>query len=246
MEDLISQWKKDEQTSFAGWDFSYIRSRIIEESPFWNYELLAKELMIKSNSFLDIATGGGEILSRLGPFPKEAYAIEGYEPNVSVAQNKLEPLGVKVTFNDEMEKYPLTDNKFDLVLNRHGGLNLPEIYRVLNKDGYFLTQQVGGDNLDDLLAFFGTKPKWPENILEIVSKKMKEIGFKIKKSEKWNGYIKFLDVGALVYFLKNIPWMVDGFSVDNQLEYLKKLQLKVEKGEELKFNLNRFLILAEK
>jgi len=246
MNNLVEQWKKDEKASFAGWDFSYIKNRMAEDSPSWNYELLAKDLLQKSNSFLDIATGGGEVLSKLGPFTQDAYAIEGYQPSFLIAQKRLEPLGVKVIFNNEMKIYPFADNKFDLVLNRHGGLNLPEIYRVLKKDGHLLTQQVGDGNLSDLLAIFNTKSKWPENNLENVKYRAEQIGFKIEKSEKWKGYIKFFDVGAIVYFLKNIPWAVDNFSVDNHLSYLNKLQAKLENGEELKFFYRRFLLLARK
>jgi len=45
MNNLYSQWKKDEQTPFSGWDFSYIKDRLKVEKPPWNYE---KEV----NSFL--------------------------------------------------------------------------------------------------------------------------------------------------------------------------------------------------
>lgn len=72
----------------------------------------------------------------------------------------------------------------------------------MKKDGHFLTQQVGGDNLLDLMASFNTKPKWPDNILSITQKKMIDIGFELLKTEKWKGKINFKDVGAVIYLEK--------------------------------------------
>lgn len=58
--------------------------------------------------------------------------------------------------------------------------------------------------------------------------------------------VKFKDVGAIVYFLKAIPWAVQDFSVDKHLDNLNRLQKKLEKDGFLKFSMGRFMILAEK
>ena len=42
MNDLYSQWKKDEKANFEGWDFSFLKDRWFEEQPPWNYEDEAK------------------------------------------------------------------------------------------------------------------------------------------------------------------------------------------------------------
>ncbi len=243
---IIEQWKKDEAAPFKGWDFSYIKDRIIEEEPPWDYKNLAKKLVEKSSAVLDVATGGGEIFSSFAPFSKRAVAIEGYTPNVAVAKKRLEPFGVEVLEVNEVDILPFADEEFDLVLNRHGGLRIQEVFRVLKKGGLFLTQQVGGDNLLDLMAVFNIEPKWPDNVLSVVQKKITDIGFEILKSEEWKGKIIFKDVGAVVYFLKAIPWTVDNFSVDIHLIYLEKLQEELEKSGRLEFTYTRFLILAKK
>lgn len=155
-------------------------------------------------------------------------------------------MGVRVLEANETEALPFEDKTFDLVLNRHGGLNIDETYRVLKNDGNFLTQQVGGDNLIDLMELFGVKPKWPNNLLGVVEQKMQNIGFHIQQAKNWRGRVKFLDVGAMVYFLKAIPWVVDDFSVTSHLRVLEKLQNKLEQGNELEFTYTRFLISAKK
>jgi len=246
MNDFHEQWKKEEQAFFEGWDFSYIKDRMIEEQPSWDYVFLAKNLVQQSSSLLDIATGGGEVLSQLAPLPTQTVAIEGFEPNVEVARNNLAQLGVDVSFANETENYPFEDGQFDLVLNRHGGLNLKEIYRVLKPGGKFLTQQVNGDNLEELVSYFGVKPQWPSNILSVVKKKAEDIGFQVIESKEWSGQVMFKDVGAIVYFLKTTPWVVEGFSVDKNIVCLDKLQERLQERGSLQFEIKRFMIMLEK
>ena len=243
--ELITQWKKDEAAVFEGWDFSYIKDRYVEGQPGWDYRALAKQLVQNAASVLDVATGGGEVFSSLAPFPGRAVAIEGYRPNVAVARKRLEPLGVEVRQGKETP-LPFEGNTFDLVLNRHGELHVIETYRVLRSDGRFLTQQVGGGNLIELMDFFGVNEKWPDNVLWLARQRAKDIGFHIERAEEWKGKVKFLDVGALVYFLKAIPWIVDDFSVDSHFEYLQGLQGKLEREGKLEFTYARFLISGRK
>ena len=243
--ELIAQWKKDEAAVFKGWDFSYIKDRWLEEEPTWDYKALARQLIKNSTSVLDVATGGGEVFSSLAPFPGRAVAVEGYRPNVAVARKRLGPLGVQVLEANETA-LPFEKNTFDLVLNRHGGPDIAGTYRVLTDNGKFLTQQVGGGNLVELMDFFGVEEKWPENTLKVVQRKMQAVGFHIERAEEWKGKAKFLDVGAVVYFLKAIPWIVDNFSVDSHLEYLRKLQEKLEREGRLEFTSAVFLVSAGK
>jgi len=245
---LIQQWKNDEKAPFQGWDFSYLRGRYKEGNPTWNYKSIAKNLIKKSNSVLDIATGGGEVFSEiLSAFkPKKAIAIEGYKPNVSVARKNLKKYGIKIIYANETKKLPFENEEFDLILNRHGGLNIKEIERIISSGGIFFTQQVDGKNLKDLMKEFETEPKWEFNTLLNVTKHLKKVGFKIMKAKEWEGKIIFKDIGALVYFLKATPWIVDDFSVKKYHIILEKFQRRIEKKSKLEFTTRRFLILAKK
>lgn len=245
-QERIALWKKEEAHPFQGWDFTHLDGRMIEESPPWDYLALAKDLVHRSRSLLDMATGGGEVLASLGPFPDKASAIEGYPPNVILATDRLAPLGVTVLDCNESAPLPFQDGDFDLVLNRHGGCWSPEIGRITMKGGVFLTQQIGGDNLADLMGAFGVKPQWPENTLPEVSSKLKGMGFEIEFGREWMGTTRFCDTGALVYFLKAIPWLVPGFSVITHEEALLRLQEIFDKKKELRFKISRFLIKASK
>lgn len=243
---LLKQWLIDEEAPFKGWDFSYIKNRKTDEKVPWDYIALCKPLVETSHVLLDMATGGGELFSKLAPFPKTTYAIEGYEPNVTVAKKCLEPLGVQVLFADPAHRLSFDDNYFDVIANRHGAYNVPELQRILQKGGKFITQQVSGDNLEDLENFFGVKPKWSFNNLTHRSKEFLEHNFTILDTKDWSGKVEFLDVGALVYFLKAIPWIVDNFSVHTHRDYLFMLQEKLEKREKLEFTYKRHFIFVAK
>ncbi len=243
---LLKKWKIDEKAHFEGWNFSYIKDRYKDEKPNWDYNSLAKLLVQQSTSLLDMATGGGEVFSQFAPFPKHTYAIEGWHPNVAVAERRLVPLGVTVIEAKDHQLLPFKDRQFDLITNRHGGYNIKELHRILKPGGQFFTQQVSGDNLEDLEEFFNTKPKWSYNTLEHRITEFEENDFTIIDSKSWSGTVTFYDVGAIVYFLKAIPWIVEGFSVDTHQSYLEKLQEKLDNGQKLHFTSKRHLIHAQK
>lgn len=246
MKDLISQWKKDEQALFRGWDFSYLKGRWIEEKPPWDYEKEAKQLIKKAKAVLDMGTGGGEKFSLLGPFPKYTVVTESWLPNIPIAKKKLEPLGIRVVEVNESGKLPFNNEEFDLVLNRHSAFNPQEVFQILKQGGIFLTQQVGSDNLRDLIQEFNTEANFKQWALNIARENLEKAGFKIEKAKKWMGKAEFKDVGAIIYFLKAIPWIIEDFSVDNYLSTLQKLQYKLTKEEKLIFTETRFLIKAKK
>lgn len=241
---LLREWKREEKIPFSGWEFSHIKGRIIEEHPPWDYPSRAKQLLENSASVLDMGTGGGELFSTLSPFPEHTVAIEGYKPNIEVARKRLEPLGVTVIEAEPPAELPFSDDEFDLVLNRHSAFNAKELFRILQKGGIFLTQQVAGDDLADLVAEFESKRGYKDWSFSKALEMLHSVGFRIKEKREWKGRLQFKDVGALIYHLKAIPWIVEGFSVDNHLQQLQKLHKKLEKGQPLVFTKSRFLLLA--
>src|SRR3989338_602745 len=92
----VSEWKKEEKKQFSGWNFSDFKGKMREEKLPWDYSTMARKLIRKSNSVLDMGTGGGELFSTLGPFPKHTVATEGYKPNFILAKKCLNMMGVKV------------------------------------------------------------------------------------------------------------------------------------------------------
>ncbi len=246
---LLKQWRQEETQPFSGWDFSYLDGRMIEEEPPWDYMARAAELMRQASSVIDLDTGGGERFLELRPhWPAKVVATEEYPPNFALATARLAPLGVQVLsvrITDD-DPLPFADGEFDLMLNRHSAFNAAEIARVLAPGGVFLTQQVHGLWADDLHAAFDVTPQWPNATPEQYVPRLQAAGLTIVDVQNWQGALRFTDVGAIVYFLKAVPWTVPGFTVDTHARYLFALQERVDAGEELLFTTRKYLIEARK
>jgi SAM-dependent methyltransferase len=248
-ETLIAAWKAEEQQPFIGWDFSYLGGRMLEGQPPWSYSTRAAELMKQSTSVVDLDTGGGERFLKLrAHWPHKVVATEHYPPNFKLATERLVPLGAQVLDIEitDTGPMPFADGEFDLVLNRHAGFNPAEVARVLAAGGTFLTQQVHGMWAADLLAAFDAKPQWPDATPEKYVPRLQAAGLEIVDQQNWSGELAFTDVGAIVYYLKAVPWLVPGFSVESHLKYLLKLQEQLEKQEQLVFTARKYLIEAHK
>ena len=248
----IAQWKEEERQPFTGWDFSYLDGRMVEDQAPWSYTTRAMQLMRsmrQSNAALDMGTGGGERLLGMRPaWPAKMVATEEYPPNFHLASERLVPLGVKVhaVRLTRVDPMPFAGGEFDLVLNRHSGFNSREVARILAPGGTFLTQQVDGHWAEDLEAVFGTSPQWPDATLENSLAWLRAAGLKIDTAQEYFGKLSFSDVGAIVYYLRAVPWLVPGFSVDSHLDGLLELQARFERGEPLSFQAGKFLIEAQK
>jgi hypothetical protein len=163
-----------------------------------------------------------------------------------LATERLAPLGVKVVEVQlsEDEPMPFAEGEFELVLNRHAAFNPREVARILAPGGTFLSQQVHGLWAQDLLATFGAKPQWPHATPTYYVPKLEAAGLTMMNVEEWTGNLSFSDVGAIVYYLKAVPWLVPDFSVETHLPYLFKLQERLEKGNSLTFEARKYLIEA--
>ncbi len=246
---LIEAWKREEQQPFSGWDFSYLEGRMIEGQAPWSYTTRAAELMRQSTSALDMGTGGGERLLKLQPsWPRKVVATEDYPPNFKLATERLSPFGVQVVDArlTESGPMPFADGEFDLVLNRQSGLNAAEVARMLSPGGVFLTQQIHGMWAHDLLAIFDAKPQWPDATPEKYVPLLEAACLTITDRREWSGGLSFKDVGAIVYYLKAVPWLVPGFSVETHSRYLLILQHRLDRGKGLDFTARKYLLEAHK
>ena len=247
--ELIEIWKFEETAPFSGWDFSHLDGRMIEDQAPWSYSTRAAELMRQASSVLDLGTGGGERLLKLhNNWPAKVVATEDYTPNVRLATEHLAPFGVQVVDAPVTDEglSPFRDQEFDLVLNRHSGFNVKEVARILAKGGTFLTQQVHGLWAWDLIAAFDAKPQWPDAAPEKYLPRVKVAGLMVVEAREWSGRLSFTDVGAIVYYLKAVPWLIPGFSVETHLRYLLALQRRLNSGDGLTFVARKYLIEAYK
>lgn len=249
MNEWKQHWLKEEQMTFQGWNFAYIKERIEEEALPWDYKQILSEWLHKQERLLDMGTGGGEFLLTLN-HPYELTSItEAYPPNVELCQHILAPLGIQVKqiFNDDEIPYP--DAYFDVVGNRHESFDLAEVHRVLKPNGIFVTQQVGGLNnkaLSRLLNPDFVEITSSDFTLERTVEQAKALGFQVMMQAEYYPILRFYDIGALVYFAKIIEWEFPGFSVESCFDALCQLHDVIEKQGCVESKEHRFLLVLKK
>ena len=238
-------------TSFEGWNFSHITAtgRMVDGPLTWGYVSKLLMNMRHAQSLLDMGTGGGEFLSSLRPLPAHTCATEGYAPNVPIARQRLEPLGVNVyAFQNESDPLPFANNEFDLVINRHESYSPGEVLRVLKPEGRFITQQVGGTHGTNLRTILGVQEEYPYAhwTLAYAIDELEREGWSIVEQKEDFPVTRFFDVGAIVYYLKAIPWEVPNFSIEQYFERLQVLHTMIQANGFFDMRTHYFLIVAEK
>jgi SAM-dependent methyltransferase len=222
------------KAKFEGWDFSSIHDtgRIQSNLLSWSYGSKVVAAMQDATTVLDMGTGGGEFLSLLnGYFPPTIYATEGYKPNVPIAKKKLEPLGVSVYEVVDDEQLPFSDQHFDLIINRHESYSVKELKRIVKPNGIFLTQQVGGWDCKEINEWFGTSvnPEFKEWKLLSALEMFPVNEWEIVEQKEEFPIQRFYDLGAVIYYLKAIPWQVPDFSIKKYEDALYRLYLHIGK-----------------
>lgn len=245
---LFDYYLKEADKPFKGWDFSYVSDTGRMQSGLlsWSYGSMVKPLVQKSEVMLDMGTGGGEFLSRIKPFPKNTFATEAYLPNVSVAKERLEPLGVKVVQIEEDADLPFNDNQFDLIINKHEAYSPAELRRIISENGIFLTQQVGGLNDAEINERLGAPVNdaflhWN---LEFAVRELRNHSFEVTHELEEYTVERFYDVGALIYYLQAIPWQIPDFSIRKYYDKLYELHQEIQQVGYFDVKQHRFMFKA--
>lgn len=247
---LLNEWLHEQEIAhIKGWDFSHIRGRYREEDDLpWDFGSIIKSYLRESDYLLDMETGGGEFLLSFLLNPKYTSAIEGYEPNIKICEERLIPLGIDFKPADGGDKLPFKDNYFDIITNRHGKYNIDELKRVLKSGGLFLTQQVGAENDRELVELLigDVDIPFPNAYLNISKQEFIENAFEIVEEAEAYRPIEFYDVGALVWFARIIDWEFPYFEVEKYKENLFKAQEILEKEGVIRGRIHRYYFVARK
>ena len=104
----------------------------------WTYLDKVRDFLKPGTRILDLGGGGGEMLLRM--------LWENRAPAAGLGEASLDQLleALGVTPHQGGTALPFPDGSFQLVLCRHQSYRLDQIWRVLVRGGFFLTQQIGG------------------------------------------------------------------------------------------------------
>jgi SAM-dependent methyltransferase len=164
---------------------------------------------------------------------------EAWKPNVAVATERLRPLGVEVirveAAPDNVEQsgveargaLPFASGSFSLVVNRHEAFLAREVARVLAPGGVFVTQQMGG-RYDDFYELLGASPPPARPFrLALAIEQLEAAELTVVDAAEADAVTWFNDVGALVWYLRAIPWIVPGFTVAAHRARLAELHARI-------------------
>ncbi|XXF79677.1 class I SAM-dependent methyltransferase [Myxococcaceae bacterium GXIMD 01537] len=246
-EELVAE---ADTVSVDGWDFSWLDGRATEQRPSWGYQRMMAERMGRASAALDIQTGGGEVLAGVTKLPPLTVAAESWPPNIAKATRLLHPRGVAVVADADEPPLPFGDDAFDLVVSRHPVTTWwEEIARVLRPGGTYFSQQVGPASVFELVEhFLGPQPpdvrrrRHPDDAraaaeaagLEIIDLRLETLR------------TEFFDVGAVVYFLRKVLWLVPGFAVEKYRTELRALHEGIQAHGPFVAQTTRFLVEARK
>lgn len=231
-----------------GWGFDWLRGRATEERPSWGYSRLLAQRMARASAALDLQTGGGEVLAEIPHRPPMLVATEGWAPNLDLARGNLEPLGVRVVEAADAGDLPFADASFDLVVSRHPTTTRwDEVARVLAPGGTYLSQQVGpasGHAVSEAMLgpFEPSMVRSPENL----AAGAQAAGLRVVDLRHELLPMTFDDVGAIVFFLRKVVWMVPDFTVERYREQLSALHEHIRANGPFVAHSARVLIEAHK
>lgn len=227
-DDLVAE---AEAASVDGWDFAWLDGRATEERPSWGYQRAMGERLAHASAALDIQTGGGEVLAGAPIMPPVMVATESWPPNVAKATRLLHPRGVAVVADPDEPPLPFADGAFDLVTSRHPAtVWWEEIARVLRPGGTYFSQHVAHSSVFEVVEYFlGPQPEEIRRLRHPDDERAsaRAAGLEIADLRFERLRMEFFDVGAVIYFLRKVIWMVPGFTVDQYRERLRELHEQI-------------------
>jgi len=238
-----------EKAPIHGWDFSWLEGRAIEERPTWHYFDLVAQRAPTVSSLLDLQVGSGGMIAALPSLPRLTVGTEGYAPNVPTAAQRLAARGAHLIHTDEgRPAFPFDGDSFELVTSRHPvDTWWDEIARVLVPGGAYLSQQVGPQTVRELSEAMLGPPTEPARRQPAAGRAAAEAaGLQVVDLRVERPVTEFYDIGAVVYFLRLVVWIVPGFTVAKYRQQLGRLHEQIEREGVFRTTASRFLIEAVK
>ena len=240
-----------------GWDFSRVRARR-DPTP-WDYSEVVKRYLRPSDHVLDIATGGGEVFLALAPHFGSGLGVDVDETMIATARENIPShLQDRVSFRvAPAQELDVERNSFDMVLNRHGPVFMQPIVNALRPGGYFLCQQVGALNTQNIIQLFGWESGgaywrhyWDEHEFEhqdpaMLARSFSRVGCQVVGSGSYNVRYTFLDLESFIFHLKAVP-LPEEFDIDRHAERLVRFIAENKTADGIETNEHRELLIVQK
>jgi SAM-dependent methyltransferase len=238
-----------ERLPIGGWNFGWLDGRAVEERPTWRYFDRVVERVADVSALLEVQAGVGSMIGSLPSLPRLSVATEGFSPSVATAAPRLRSRGVHlVVISQARQALPFAAGTFELVISRHPiDVWWGEIARVLRPGGIYFAQHVGPHSLRSLSEFLmGPLPDTSNRDTEVERRAAEAAGLVVQNMRLEHPRTAFFDIGAVVYFLRLVPWIVPGFTVASYQHALRELHGTIERHGAFETSASRSLIEAKK
>ncbi len=233
----------------GAWDFSWLTGRAVEERPTWRYFERVVDRAATVSTLLDVQAGVGSMIGNLPALPALSVATEGFASSVAVAVERLRASRVHLVVTSQtVPGLPFTDGTFELVISRHPiEVWWTEIARVLRAGGSYFAQHVGPHSLRSLSEhLMGPLPDASKRSAEAERRAAERAGLDVRSMNLEHPRTAFYDIGAVVYLLRLVPWIVPGFTVPRYRDELRALHELIEREGGFETSASRTLIEATK
>lgn len=245
-DDLIDE---AERAPLDAWDFGWLEGRAVEDRPSWRYFDRVAERTADVSALLEAQAGVGAMVGALPSLPALSVATEGFPPSVAVAGPRLSSRGVHLVVTSQTRQgLPFADGAFQLVISRHPvEVWWREIARVLQPGGTYFAQHVGPHSLRSLSEFLmGPLPDASTRDPDVERQAAQRAGLVVQSMHVEHPRTAFFDIGAVVYFLRLVPWIVPGFTVSRYRDALQALHTAIQRDGAFETTATRTLVEAMK
>lgn len=240
-----------------GWDFSGLRTN--RDPVPWEYADVVRRYLTPSSHVLDIGTGGGEVFLSLAPHFGRGIGIDRKPEMIRVAlENRGSSFQDKISFEVmRAQDLRFPEGTFDVILNRHAPVFYDQVVRVLRSGGYFITQQVGGRNTQNVFDVFGwgsngeywrrffAERGMPFQDVATLRKLFPEVGCQVVTYGEYDVRSSFEDVESLVFWLKWSP-LPEDLDPDRHYRQVSELMEQYHSVGGIETNEHRELLIVQK
>lgn len=234
-----------------GWDFAAMREA--RDPVPWDYPEVVRRYLWPQATVLDVGTGGGERFLSLADAYGRGVGTDASAEMIAAAREN----GARQAFPGRVsfevmpaEALALPDESFDVILNRHAVLCVPEIARVLRPGGLFITQQVGARNTGNICAVFGctvggpyVAPESP-TVAELAAE-FSARGFGIVCTAEYDVRWWIEDAASLLFWLQALP-LPEDFAIERHWRQVQRILDHEMTPQGILTNEHRELIIVRK
>lgn len=232
-----------------GWDFTRVRDG--RDPVPWHYPDMVRRFLNDTDEVLDVGTGGGEKFLTLAPYFRKGIGIDVNPAMVEHARRNQAAQGITNVEWAVMDgcRLPFPEARFDVVLNRQANVDVPETVRVLQPDGYFVTQQVARRNTLNVLQAFGWTPEsfgegWWQPVGSFAAE-FERLGCRVVAQAEYDVRYWFCDVESLVFWLKAVL-LPEPFDMEKHWRGVKRIVETHSTQRGIETNEHRELLIVQK